>query len=167
MSQLSCWYNFCKSTGDPMKPLWGKPTNSATHQSGGWSNAQLGRGQVRGIAPFFHSQHIHFSSGVGFNFLMKELFWKPYACQENKPSLHITPSSHWMWIMGLYLYVLMLPARKFSIASVWFTPSTMQKQTEGFLPLTKPLVAEGLHLLLLCKVVWRKKDTAADYYYYH
>lgn len=85
------------STGDAMKPLWGIPTNSAAHQSGGWSSAQLGRGHVRGMAPFFHSQHIHFSSGVGFNFLMKELFRKPYVCQENnqenKPSLNITPSS--------------------------------------------------------------------------
>lgn len=45
------------------------------------------------MAPFFHSQHINFCSGVGFNFLKKELFWKPYVCQENKPSLSITPST--------------------------------------------------------------------------
>lgn len=55
----------------------------------GWSN----EGHVRSMAPFFYSLHIHFSSSVDFNFIMKELFWKPYVCQENKPSLNITPSS--------------------------------------------------------------------------
>lgn len=30
---------------------------------------------------------------MGFNFLLEELFQKPYVCQENKPSLNITPTS--------------------------------------------------------------------------
>lgn len=101
---------------------------------------------------------------------MKELFWKPYVCQENKPSLNMTPSSGTTLDVddGTVPVCFDAASKKVCHSKCLIYPKYNQKQAERLLSLTKPLVAEGLHLLLLCKVVWRKKNnTAAGYYYYH